>query len=183
MTMTRRPPRAWLAAAALLVIGAPGRARANLDLGQLDDPGAALLEEPADYDVGNGGWNGLSTFVQLAAGDGYTVAAVTALDWDDLERGDILVVLYPVNELDASHVNAFVRNGGRLILGDDFGGSRKTFSRLGIARDEATGVDARAYYDDLPFAPIATARSSRRSTTRNHRVGPPQACTGDLRRP
>ena len=88
---------------------------------RLGDPGAALLEEPEDYDVGNGGWNGLSTFVQLAAGDGFDVTAVTGVDWDQLTAEDTLVILYPLNELDSTNVAAFVRQGGKLVLGDDFG--------------------------------------------------------------
>jgi hypothetical protein len=148
------------AAAAAFALLAAGNAAAIEPPGfeELDDPAGALLGDPEDYDVGNGGWNGLSTFVQLAAGDGFDVKAVTGIDWDDLESGDILVILYPLNELDATHVNAFVRNGGRLILADDFGNSRKTFSRLKLAREEGVGVGAAEYYDDLPFAPIATPR-------------------------
>jgi len=123
---------------------------------RLTDPGAALLDAPEDYDVGNGAWNGLSTFMQLAAGDGFDVSAVTGIDWDTVTSDDTLVILYPLNELDSLNVKAFVRFGGKLILGDDFGNSAKALTSLGIVREWGLGVGASEFYDDLPFAPIAT---------------------------
>ena len=138
--------------AALLLIGAGSAVALEPDLPELVD------EEAADYDVGNGGWNGLSMFAQLAAGDGFEVKAVTSIEWDDLESGDVLVLLYPINYLDPSNVNTFIRRGGHLILGDDFGQGDKPLHRLGMAREEGVGVGAARYHDDLPFAPIATPR-------------------------
>lgn len=153
-------PRARRAAAILLGwIAATGSAGAQGDdvddVDDLDDPAAALIDAPADYDVGNADWNGLSAFARLAAGAGYRFEARAGLDWSDVTAADTLVLLYPVTPLDATDIAAFVRGGGRLVLADDFGGAARALARLGVAIDRAESVAAPRYYADLPFAPIA----------------------------
>jgi hypothetical protein len=113
---------------------------------------------PEDYDVGNPAWNGLSTFAELAAGAGYEVISARRLDWARVRTKDLIVVLYPVHELDATNVNRFVQAGGRLVVGDDFGDSSKFLGRLHMLREPALGVRPRGFWDDLPHAPIARPR-------------------------
>jgi hypothetical protein len=149
--------RAAAISAAITGVGAQvGLAEAQLhrEIGRPADAEA----DAADYDAASGAWNGLSTLVELATGAGLEVRAVAALDWDDLEQRDLLLLLYPTHEIDANHLAAFLRNGGSVILGDDFGVSKKALTRLGILRDEAFGVGAAHTYDDLPFTPIALPR-------------------------
>jgi hypothetical protein len=160
---TRHPPRT-AALWAVLALASPGPVGADpadeLDMSRIDDPANALLDQPRDYDLGSDEWNGLGTLVRLAKGDGFDVRATDVLNWDSVRANDILVVLYPTEEVDATHLNAFVRNGGRLILGDDYGRGAKALSRLGLVRDAGVGVGARKYHDDLPFAPVALPRTA-----------------------
>lgn len=107
------------------------------------------------YDVGNEGWNGLSTLEAVARGMGLEVVQHSTVSWNDLDRTDILILLYPTHKLDGAHLTAFVRNGGRVLLGDDFGASDQALGGLGILRGPGGAASADAYYDDQPFAPIA----------------------------
>ena len=107
-----------------------------------------------DYDATNQSWNGLSTFIQLARGAGFRVDTPAAVDWDDLGPDDVLVLLYPTQSIDPTHVREFIANGGKLVVGDDFGSGGGIATRLGFLREDALGVRA-DFHDDLPFAPIA----------------------------
>ncbi len=149
--------RALALALGALVLSAVGRAAAAPSLAP-DPPPDQVELEPEDYDVGNPAWNGLSSFAQLAAGAGLEVQAMRRIDWGRIRTSDLLVILYPVRELDASALNRFVQAGGTLIVGDDFGGSTRFLGRLHMLRDDGYAPRAGGYWDDLPFAPIARPR-------------------------
>jgi hypothetical protein len=108
-----------------------------------------------DYDALSEQWNGLNTLTALAKGLGLTVEPVAEIDWDDLGVEDILFVLYPRDRVEPGHLAAFVRNGGHVLLADDFGDSTEAMGRLGMLRVPAIGVAAERFYRDLPYAPIA----------------------------
>ncbi len=111
---------------------------------------------PADYAPDSPTWNGLSTLSALARGLGLQVYAPSALDWQELEESDVLFILYPRARLEPVHVAAFIRNGGHVLLADDFGASDEAVARLGMLRTSGIGVAAEAFHDDQPFAPIAS---------------------------
>jgi hypothetical protein len=108
-----------------------------------------------DYDALSEQWNGLNTLTALAKGLGLTVEPVAEIDWNDLGAEDILFVLYPRDRVEPGHLAAFVRNGGHVLLADDFGDSTEAMGRLGMLRQPAIGVAAERFYRDLPYAPIA----------------------------
>lgn len=137
-----------LAAALGMTLGA-GSALAQVAEG-LDLDSAAL-----DYDTQSEQWNGLNTLTAIARGAGLEVEAVTEIDWDELDAEDILFVLYPRERLEPGHLAAFIRNGGQVLLADDFGDSTEAMGRLGMLRERAIGVGARRFHRDLPFAPMA----------------------------
>ncbi|HWM88619.1 MAG TPA: DUF4350 domain-containing protein [Kofleriaceae bacterium] len=138
------------AAGALLALAlGAGPARAQ----EPDEP--AEPEEEVDYQTGSGSWNGLSTFEALAHGMGLEVSQESSIAWDDLERGDILVLIYPTTKLDSSHLAGFLQNGGRLLVADDFGRSEEALASLGILRGTGIGVRADDYYDGHAYAPVA----------------------------
>jgi hypothetical protein len=128
--------------------GGVGEARAQQDDG--DIPAAS-----ADYDALSEQWNGLNTLTALAKGLGLTVEPVIEIDWEELGAEDILFVLYPRDRVEPGHLAAFVRNGGHVLLADDFGDSTEAMGRLGMLREPAIGVAAERFYRDLPYAPIA----------------------------
>lgn len=141
--MSRRLAAVALAAALATTLAVPALARADGD----DD---------TNYDPASTAWNGLTSFVGLAGGMGYEVRPMAALDWGDLGAEDILVLIYPKHRLDPNKLDAFIRVGGHVVIADDFGDSREAISRLDLIRGEVTTPTAAKFYDDHPFAPIAT---------------------------
>jgi hypothetical protein len=108
-----------------------------------------------DYDTGSRAWNGLSTLTAIARGVGLTVEEVEDIDWDEMGPDDILLLLYPTRRLEPGHVAGFVRNGGRVLVADDFGESSEALGRLGMLRARAIGVSAKRFYRGLQYTPMA----------------------------
>ncbi len=144
-----------LVLAAVLAAPAVARAQTDADAGPTDSTSAPL--PGADYDPDSTSWNGLARLVALARGMGLEVYSPEQLDWNELGPGDILVILYPMQRLQPTHVAAFVRNGGRLLLADDFGDSSETLGYFSILRGSGAAVDAKRYAADRSYAPVATA--------------------------
>lgn len=130
----------------LVALGGPARA---------EDHGAGVLDDSLDYDTASDRWNGMGTLAALAKGLGLTVEAMPDIEWTELGADDILLVVYPHERLEPGHLAAFIRNGGNVLLADDFGDSAETMARLGMLRERAGGVKAERFYRDLPFAPVA----------------------------
>ena len=121
---------------------------------QAQDRPTGDLSQPGDYDIAHTGWNGLSTLSALAQGSGLQVIQEQVIDWEELDSNDLLVLLYPTSQLDANHVTDFIRNGGRVLIADDYGTGSSLFSKLGGLRSDAV-VNADMYHDNQSFAPIA----------------------------
>lgn len=149
MTGSRSRPLVGLVALVALVAlrVTPGRA---------DDAAPAAPTELADYDPTSRAWNGLAGFVGMASGAGYEVAPVATLEWGDLDRDDILVLMYPLERVDPSRLSAFLEAGGAAMIADDFGQARDAIARLGFIRAEVGTPQASAYWRDRSYAPIAT---------------------------
>lgn len=111
-----------------------------------------------DYDVDAQEWNGLGMFVSLARGVGYRVESSSTIDWSDVDKDDILVMIYPTKHIDPFDVAGFLQSGGRLIIADDFGEGAKTLAELRVLREPARGIRAR-YHNNLAFAPIADVKA------------------------
>ena len=121
-------------------------------------PGSALAQAPAgEYDTSNTAWNGLSTLDALARGMGFAVRAQDTLSWDEIEPSDVLFVLYPTAKIEPSHLTRFLRNGGRVLLADDFGRAEEALRDLEILRGPGGAAAAESFWDDQTFAPIAKA--------------------------
>ena len=120
------------------------------------DDGAGI-----DYDVANERWNGLATLDALARGLGLEVVQRTELQWDELERTDVLFLLYPTcdktcsSAVNQAHLITFLRNGGRVLLADDFGKADEALGALGIVRGPGGAARAETFWDAQPFAPVA----------------------------
>jgi hypothetical protein len=109
----------------------------------------------ADYETDSLDWNGLSTLEALAHGMGLEVTPETTVDWDDIERGDVLMLLYPTARIDPAHLAAFLHNGGRVLVADDFGKAEEALAGLGILRGTGVGVRADQFYEGRSYAPVA----------------------------
>jgi hypothetical protein len=102
----------------MLALAAPARADSN------------------DYRFDNASWNGTSEFAALLAAAGLRPVMRAELDWGEIGPGDAVVILYPRVDLDPDALRAFVEEGGRLLLGDDFGSAAAALSAFGIERGE-----------------------------------------------
>lgn len=142
-----------LALVALLAL-AVTRARADDD--DDDKRPAAPRDDLADYDPTSRAWNGLTAFVGMASGAGYEVAPVATLEWGELDRDDILILMYPLERVDPSRLSAFLEAGGSALIADDFGLAKDAIARLGFIRAEVGTPQATTYWRDRSYAPIAT---------------------------
>ncbi len=150
----------WLFASIVIVISvslSTGRAVGQSDL----QPSSAAAQSGDDYNPQNNKWNGLTTLVALAHGLGISMDLRSDLDWGDVSEDDVLMILYPTSQIVPRHLSSFIRGGGRVVLGDDFGQSDRLFAELGLLRADAIGVGASRYHNDLAFAPIAKAIADR----------------------
>ncbi len=91
-----------------------------------------------DYDGMSTNWNGLSDFVQLGESLGLEMQVTSQVDFDSLTESDVLIFVYPQDEIRANEVSRFVIDGGRVVLADDFGKSEALLTRLEIERLIAT---------------------------------------------
>ena len=136
-----------------------GRLAAALAIALLVPASAAAQDEEetpdGDYETGSSAWNGLSTLEALAHGMGLEVTQEATIEWDDLERGDVLMLLYPTSRIDPAHLAAFLHNGGRVVVADDFGKGEEALAGLGILRGTGVGVRAEQFYDGHSYAPVA----------------------------
>ena len=125
-------------------------------VGALAAPAAA----DDDYDPHSDAWNGMASFVGLAEGMGFEVNAVGTLEWGELSKTDILVMVYPLQRVDPARIGAFVQAGGHVILADDFGEAKDAMTGLGLLRSELASIRAARYQNGQLWAPIASAHGS-----------------------
>ena len=92
---------------------------------------------PGDYGPEEQGWNGLSHLFETAAEAQVDLAAAATLDWNDVRRSTVLLILSPLAPLDMDNLTAFLRDGGRAVLADDYGTGDALLRRLGLRRGPA----------------------------------------------
>ncbi len=121
------------------------------------DPKVAHADD-SNYQVDNTGWDGVSTLAALAEGIGLQVVQERYIEWEDLDSDDLVFLIYPTTLIDSTAVVSFIRNGGRVLIADDFGQAYRVFGRLGGRRSE--NVTASRYYENKVFAPVAEPTGS-----------------------
>jgi hypothetical protein len=94
-----------------------------------------------DFSTYNTAWNGASDAKALASRDGYTTRSVFALSEIGSSGDGVLFMLNPNSSVgfsgsDASTIQSFAKNGGVLVLANDFGNGNAVLSGLGVS-DEA----------------------------------------------
>lgn len=90
----------------------------------------------ASYDAASHDWDGLADFVQLAKDEagGPNVVATGKLDYGALRPKDAVILLHPDASLDVDSLSRFLRDGGRVVLFDDFGKGDELLRHFQIKR-------------------------------------------------
>lgn len=90
----------------------------------------------APFEPSGAAWDGLADFLELAAAEvGPTRVVVDAeLDYRTLTRADAVLVVHPECALDVDNLGRFMRDGGRVILLDDYGTGDELLAHYGIER-------------------------------------------------
>lgn len=135
-------PRALAAALLFASLASAGRARAA---GALD---------PAATD-----WEGLGDFALLASAElPGRVVATNRLEYERLDRKDGVLLVHPEGALDTGSLARFMRDGGRVVLADDFGDGDALLAHFGIDRVPLPAKPALALRHN-PALPIAEPAS------------------------
>lgn len=96
-----------------------------------------VLQNTQDYDPSSSAWNGLVEVVRLAQINQVQIRTSPTLDWGHIRRGDGLLILYPLAQVDLDELSAFLEDGGRLALFDDFGAGEPVLRWFQVTRSEA----------------------------------------------
>lgn len=99
--------------------------------------GVASSASARDYDPESSDWNGASYLLRTANEAKVDVDWKEILDWSNVTADTVLVWLYPRQPMPMDAIDAFLRDGGRLVVADDFGTSDALLRRYGILRSEA----------------------------------------------
>jgi hypothetical protein len=107
-------------------------------------------------------WDGLADFVAIASAElPDRVIARQHLDFTELKREDGVLLVHPDGPLDAESLARFMRDGGRVVLADDFGDGEELLSHFGIERVPLPAKPALALRHNaaLPIAEPASEHS------------------------
>jgi hypothetical protein len=95
-----------------------------------------------DYDPESDAWNGLSELVALAADLDIRLTPSDRLDLGTLGPSDALVMVYPRRDPPLGALAAFMREGGRIALLDDYGRGDELLGVYRIGRRPTEAADA-----------------------------------------
>jgi len=91
-----------------------------------------------DFSTYNTAWNGASNAKALASSDGYTARSVFTLSQIGTSGNGVLFMLNPNSSVDfagsdARALQSFIKNGGVLVLANDFGNGNAVLNGLGVS--------------------------------------------------
>jgi hypothetical protein len=110
----------------------------------------------ADYAAEDHGWSGLHGLIDLARELAIDLRAPDRIDLAAVRPGDGILVVYPRQPPPAAQLTAFMSQGGRLAIADDFGAGEALLASLGVTRSDAPPRTARRLRGNLNLL-IATA--------------------------
>ncbi|MFT7581788.1 MAG: hypothetical protein ACI9MR_003466 [Myxococcota bacterium] len=128
-----------------------------LVVGTWGDPAPALAE---DYNAEPDAWNGVGYLLETAAEAKVIATARDTLDLSELGPSDVLFWLYPQDDAPTDELLRFVRDGGSLILADDFGASAGLLSAVGLARESRIPETHEAWFEDTDGFPILRTKDA-----------------------
>ena len=83
----------------------------------------------------NSDWDGIGDFLELARDESPKgVIATQTLDLEALQKEDAVILIHPDRALDVESLSHFMRDGGRVVLFDDFGTGDQLLTHFGIER-------------------------------------------------
>jgi len=88
----------------------------------------------AEYSVTSDAWNGLSTLLALGRAGGLPITAPSRLSLSDLTPRDGLLIVFPQDAPPREDLAAFLREGGRIAVADDFGAAESWLRGFEIQR-------------------------------------------------
>ncbi len=96
----------------------------------------SVADAVAAYTPASPDWDGLSDFVQLAKDEAgaQNVVARGSIDFGALDAHDAVILLHPEGQLDVESLSRFLKEGGRVVLFDDFGSGDDLLRHFQIAR-------------------------------------------------
>lgn len=89
-----------------------------------------------DYDPQSGAWNGTRELIRIATEAEVDLHPVTTLDWENVQKGQGILVLYPQSNIGLADLSAFLDEGGRVAWLDDFGESGPFLDWFQFRREE-----------------------------------------------
>ena len=96
---------------------------------------AAARADESTLDPASAEWDGLADFIAIAQAElPGRVIARSNLDYTDLKREDGIVLVHPEQSIDAESLARFMRDGGRVVLCDDYGEGDELLAHFGIER-------------------------------------------------
>ncbi len=124
----------------------------------------------AAFDVNDTSWEGCSELLEVARSTlgSADVLAVGVLDWSLVNPEDGVLALYPLRVLDSESSAAFMKEGGRLAIVDDYGHGEEVLRRFRIDRIPAPTRPALA----LRNRPALAIAEPVIDTVAGHSVGP-----------
>lgn len=93
-----------------------------------------------DYGPANRSWNGLSELVAVAREAGIEVRSGARVDLAAVKPSDGLLLVYPRNPPPRADLTAFMLDGGRLAVADDFGAGDSLLDSFKIERSAPSSV-------------------------------------------
>jgi hypothetical protein len=89
-------------------------------------------------------WDGLDALLRSARGLGTEISAPETLDLGRLDPKDALLIAGPEEALPVAALTAFLRDGGRVALLDDFGSGERLLAAYQVSRSPAPELDVPA---------------------------------------
>jgi hypothetical protein len=109
----------------------------------LVSPAAVAAQNDADYGLTSDAWNSLTELIRLGPASGAQVTATTRLDLSSLSERDGLLIVFPTEQPPRDDLAAFLHDGGRVAIADDFGAAEGWLGGFAIRRTPlAPGVTA-----------------------------------------
>ncbi|MDD9936946.1 MAG: DUF4350 domain-containing protein [Myxococcales bacterium] len=97
---------------------------------------AASARAENDFRLEGAAWNGLSGFLELARAHAVEVATPDAVDLAAIAAQDGIILIHPTDDVPVADRSAFMRDGGRLAIVDDFGTGDAVLDNFGIERGD-----------------------------------------------
>lgn len=125
----------------------------------------------AAFEPTESGWQGCSRLVEIATHrfGSARVRPTSVLNYDELKPEDAVLILAPLRSLRFSALNAFLGQGGRVAIADDFGTADRLLERFRMRRVSPPDSPLRRVdgNPDLPLATPAGAPGRRHPIVRN----------------